>query len=386
MLGALLYLSAAAAQVIEPETSLRIPGDEVAARPLYRDEAFRANVLKAEELKRRGQELKAFRTLYDAIGRIDDEEKTFAALRRSRCSEGLDGQCVLDVDMLSVPASPAPASPQDLPQLYLYDGQSRTALFSWQPLTGEAEKRIAPWRQLANERSLLACDESGCLQLFDVAPPVAIEGDASSSDLTLKEGLVARPSMAICQVERIGAVVGPPDNCLAILAQAAGRPYVLSVGARDLRPPPPPPPPPPAAAGERDGEEGELLIRVGLPRVSEGWLAKAVEHALASPGLSLSAIATSEYEVRAATAFRNSPVLAPLREWGRFSLDLDQQRIGWLISVRSDLRVTRTNTPRDLRRAELGEVSRYQARIRTAIAAWLRTACRQAKLKCDIPK
>jgi hypothetical protein len=115
-------------------------------------------------------------------------------------------------------------------------------------------------------------------------------------------------------------------------------------------------------------------------------VAKAVEHALARPTLNLAAVAMSANLVRASTGFRNSPVLAPFREWGLFDFYIRQENVGWMVTVASDLRVTRQNNSADLRRAKSDEVSAYETRIREEIVNWVASACAQLRTRCDISR
>lgn len=212
-------------------------------------------------------------------------------------------------------------------------------------------------------------------------------GLVDDSDVVqLADGTNANISLAVCHVEQIGSALGPPTDCTAIVAQSNDATFAVSVAAKDFRPVRPEKHLAKASAKASHHAYRPVILRIGVTGVPKDWLSKEVEHALARQTLELSAVAVSADEVDAATGFRNSPVLAPLREWGSFDLTLDDEKIGWLVSLVSDLRVTRQNNSEDLRPAELDEVSIYRQSIRAAIVNWLTTACASLPHKCDISK
>lgn len=407
---ALLPASApAAAEETSPAVSVSLDPRDVWVENFEQEATFRKQVLTAIELKRQGQALKAFRTLYDQIKiPAGEEDKALGSLGPSSCSEGKNQECLFQNAGVSVAEQPAPADITDLPSLYLRGPAPESKLFhpvvfTWQRLRAEDSRRIAAWNEQAASGLPFTCQAQTrvCHQLFRVSAEDTNSHLRDDAFLHLPDGEIARPSLAICTVQNVGpgfgrdgsavappsSVFGPPKECIAVLAQSKGAAYAVSISARGLWDNLPGVP-----IRLCCGEDPPPILRVRISgtreldrnAVPDDWLPKSIAAALSRPPLQLQAVAPGPRVVLATTGVRKSRLLAPLGEWGSFELWLEPDSKRWLVTLEHiDLRVMPEGSS-ELRHASSDEEARYEKSIRHAIQTYLISACARMRHKCDI--
>jgi hypothetical protein len=389
-----------AAPIQPPPATLSIPVGDLGSIIPRADVEFKSLIEHARTLKDQGKQLESFRALHDAVnverGREREAYEDFAL---SDCFEGSSRKCIYYDGTLAVPLDPVPATLEELGEAFrdidYWSGQlplqqTPGVRYGWDRVTLEERERVRDWIDRAAAAEPFACDQETCLRLFaafnfaDADRPIANPVEAAFQwPLAKSTGLPiqARPTLALCRLTREGDQLGPPDQCVAVLASVDDQSYAVSVIARDISPAPPPPPP---ASGER-GDELDPILRVAVEGVPENWLAKQIEQALSKPTLNLRAIARNAYTVVASSSFRDSSVLRPLREWVRFSLDVHRDHPNFFISVEQHtVRVTRQANVGDLRLARPDEIARYEDAMRNAIMKHLKTVCAKLPKNCEI--
>lgn len=348
----------------------------------YRDDIFRTNILEAHRLKIAGDELEAFRRLYDAVGsERSGEQKLYDELQLRTCEDGLDSTCIFSNSELTVPQKPIPATLEELISARGQSDDYRPLRFGWEKLRPEGNEKVAVWFAQAAIPDPFQCNAGYCFQLVGISNG-GLGGEVSEmltsqSDIRLADGTRLKPILALCEVKVIGTVAGPPEHCVAVLAETGGQTFAVSVVARDKRPPPPHAVPVSETSLEMD------LLRIDTRDAPNDWLAKQIESALSRPLLKLTAVARNLMWVEANSGFRDSPVLTGYRETAGFKFVIRSAPVGLIVSVRPQLRVTRQNNPHDLRRANFAEISQYQSLLRSQIVEWLGPACARLPSGCD---
>jgi hypothetical protein len=380
---------ASASPSTQEGSTLSVAPDDVSTFEWRDNRDVLAFMTEARRFKESGQNLRAFRMLLLAAGPGEpdedqpfglpemDEERLFQSLGHIPCAEGYSRMCVFANDQLVVPERPAPASLQDLALERRNDHDQPQPFLNWQQVGPAGRDIIDTWTAQAARPEPFACEGNHCLQLFVVSRNAVDGGGTRAGIVDISDAVTARASMALCSVERVDTVIGPPEHCSAVLAEGGGAIYAVHLMARDRRHDPGAAPPP-------TGPPREPLLTVGLAGLTGQWLTNQIMQALARPSLTLRTVLPEPLVVTAGTGFRRSPVFVSpqLRESGIFRIGVSASPVGFQIRVWSVLSLTYGNVPTEVSQARPDQVFRYESEIRGALLGWLRTACEG---RCTLP-